>query len=392
LEKKIQSITCQQLKKSYILIPWFLPAYKAGGPIQSIANLVNQLAVGSLQLENEAYQFKIICSNKDLDGSLLTTVEYDRWVGYSANTEVWYSSKDNITEALKHEHRKDAVLFIVGIYSWAYNLKPLLFYKGVKKIISVRGMLHPGALSQKSFKKKIYLQLWKLLGLHKGNIFHATDAEEKKYIQQVFGDKAVLKIAANIPRLFALLPMPAKIEGKLIMGSIALISAMKNHFKVLEALHTIKSNYQIVYNIYGPIKDPVYWEQCQKLMASMPKNIQVNYKGAIAPTAVEKALAENQLIILPSKSENFGHSIIEALSAGRPVITSNTTPWNGLAAAEAGINVPGEDIQALAKAITHFAAMDSTALSQWSRSARGYALKGVDLERVRGEYRELFNV
>lgn len=380
------------MRTIYISIPWFLPAFKAGGPIQSIANLVDQFAVGSLQLANEQYQFKIICSNKDLDGSLLTTLEYDRWIRYSSNTEVWYSSSDKITNVLNNELNKDAVLFIVGVYSWAYNLKPLLFCKGVKKIISVRGMLHPGALSQKSLKKKIYLQLWKLLGLHKGNIFHATDEEEKKYIQQVFGDKAVVKIAANIPRLFDLLPMPAKIEGKLTMGSIALISAMKNHFKVLEALHTIKTNYQIVYNIYGPVKDPVYWEQCQKLMASMPKNIQVNYKGAIAPTKVEKALAENQVIILPSKSENFGHSIIEALSAGRPVITSNTTPWNGLAAAEAGINVPGEDILGLANAISHFAAMDSTALNQWSSAAREYALKAVDLDRVKGEYRELFNV
>jgi hypothetical protein len=173
----------------YITIPWFLPAYKAGGPIQSIANLCEQLteeqlaeeqfAVDSLQLANKPYQFKIICGNKDLDGSLLTTVDYDRWVSYSNNTEVWYSSKENITEVLNNELKKDAVLFIVGIYSWAYNLKPLLFYKGIKKIISVRGMLHHGALSQKSFKKRIYLQLWKWLGLHKGNIFLATDAEEK---------------------------------------------------------------------------------------------------------------------------------------------------------------------------------------------------------------------
>jgi len=368
-----------------ILTPWFDPAFKAGGPIQSVTNLVNHLAIGK-------FRFKIICSNKDLDKSILVGVQYNCWLHYSDTTDVWYSSHDNATIPLKTIINNDAVLFVVGIYSWTYNFKPLIFCKGAKKIISVRGMLHPGALSQKSFKKKIYLQLWKGLGLHKGNIFHATDEEEKKYIQQVFGDKAIVKIAANIPRLFALLPMPAKIEGKLIMGSIALISAMKNHFKVLEALHTIKTNYQIVYNIYGPVKDPVYWEQCQKLMASMPKNIQVNYKGAIAPTAVEKALAENQVIILPSKSENFGHSIIEALSAGRPVITSNTTPWNGLAAAEAGINVPGEDILGLANAISQFAAMDSTALSQWSSSARDYALKGVDIEEVRRQYGELFNV
>ena len=30
--------------KGYILIPWFQPAYKAGGPIQSIANMVKGLS------------------------------------------------------------------------------------------------------------------------------------------------------------------------------------------------------------------------------------------------------------------------------------------------------------------------------------------------------------
>ena len=100
----------------YISIPWFIPAYKAGGPIQSIANLVEQLAVGpesireqlaeeqlavgSLQLANEPYQFKIICSNNDLDGSLLKELEYDHWVRFLNNTEVWYSSSDKITSCL----------------------------------------------------------------------------------------------------------------------------------------------------------------------------------------------------------------------------------------------------------------------------------------------------
>ena len=134
-----------------ILIPWFHPAYKAGGPIQSVAGLVKHLATDGLS-------FNIICSNKDMDGIVLN-VPTNEWVKYSDTCTVWYSTDDNIVPVLKNEIAKQpgAILYIVGIYDWAYNVKPLLFVKGVKKIVSVRGMLHPGALTQKTFKKNAFL-------------------------------------------------------------------------------------------------------------------------------------------------------------------------------------------------------------------------------------------
>ena len=45
-------------KKIIVFIDWFLPAYKAGGPIQSISNLVNNL-------KNEM-DIWIVTSNEDL--------------------------------------------------------------------------------------------------------------------------------------------------------------------------------------------------------------------------------------------------------------------------------------------------------------------------------------
>ncbi|MBK8521414.1 MAG: hypothetical protein IPL54_11285 [Chitinophagaceae bacterium] len=191
--KNISSFTHNLLKKIFIP-PWFQPAYKAGGPIQSVANMVSamgnmQLAKGQEAMGNSAMEFKIFCSNKDLDGSLLKGVAFDEWVQYNKQTKVWYSSANNILPVLQQEIKKEKPdhLFITGIYDWQFNAKPLLFCRGVKKIISVRGMLHPGALSQKGFKKKIYLGLWKILGLQNQIVFHATDEAEKKYIQQVFG-------------------------------------------------------------------------------------------------------------------------------------------------------------------------------------------------------------
>jgi hypothetical protein len=60
--------------------------------------------------------------------------------------------------------------------------------------------------------------------------------------------------------------------------------------------------------------------------------------GPINPVEVQNTLQQYHAFVLPSKGENFGHAIYEALSVGRPVIISEFTPWSGLKAKAAGWN------------------------------------------------------
>ena len=355
-------------------------------------------------MEDEPVRFLIFCSNKDLDGTILK-VPADQWVQFSKNTSVWYSSNNNWAPVLKREFTDPdhCRLFIIGLYDLEYNFKPLFRFSRFQKIVSVRGMLHPGALSQKSFKKKVYLQIWKLLRWNRKFIFHVTDEREREHVLTQFGKNTQVAIADNFPLLLEKLEIPQKEVGTLKLVSIALISAMKNHLKVLEALEAVGrelwagGNGQLAagiveYNIYGPVKDGKYWEACVELIKKMPPNIKVQYHGAIEPSAIREALSRNHVFILPSKSENFGHSIIEALSAGRPVITSNNTPWNGLESSRAGINVDGTNITKMAEAIGFFLNMSSETLVEWSHAAHEYALKAVDIEKIKGQYKRMFGV
>lgn len=156
---------------------------------------------------------------------------------------------------------------------------------------------------------------------------------------------------------------------------------------VLQALEQCHEN--IEYNIYGPVKEESYWLQCIEQIKKLPTNIMVNYLGDIPPAAIENVLEQNHVFILPSKSENFGHAIYEALSSGRPVITSTTTPWNNLQNAKAGINVSISGNNEIADAIHFFAAMSEDELIQWSEGAKAYAEKVVDMERTREAYVEM---
>jgi glycosyltransferase involved in cell wall biosynthesis len=370
-------------KKIFITIPWFLPAFRAGGPVQSIANLVREFS--------EDVQYFIFCGDMDLNGAELENIEINKWIEYNNYTKVWYNGPDKISDTLvkQVENIKPDILYIIGLFSWHYNIVPLLFCKGPKKILSTRGMLHPGALSQKKWKKKFFLQSFKLLEYHHSVHFHATDEEEKEYIVRQFGQPAKIFVAGNFPNKISPQPLPPKESGKLIMVTIALISPMKNILLVLEALKECTAH--IEWNIYGPVKDHDYWDACKQEIKDLPQNIKVYYRGEAEPQHIPGALKSAHVFILPSKSENFGHAIYEALSAGRPVITSGNTPWNHLRESGAGINV-GLDNNELREAIEWFAAMDENIFMTWHDGAVEYSQKVIDADKINDQYKRMFSL
>lgn len=350
--------------------------------MQSIANLVENYT--------EGLTYKIFCSNRDVDGTILP-VETDQWVKHNINTQVWYSSKKTQYISILQSELStypDNILYINGIYSWNFNLLPLLLCRSPLKIISVRGMLHPGALSQKKVKKNLYLFVLKLLRVHRKHQFHASNNDEKGYIEDVFGRQTKINVAANFPRRFLRDPGTGKTAGSLKLVSIALISPMKNHLQVLDALHDCSKD--IEYHIYGAVKDPAYWKQCENSIETLPPNIKVIFHGDIAPAKVEQALSDAHVFILPSKSENFGHAIFEALSAGKPVITSHNTPWNELKRSKAGVNVDPQDKDNLCLTIKFFAAMDKDTYNRWSNAAHDYSVTAIDINTIKDQYRRMF--
>jgi len=365
--------------KLFITYEYFLPAYKAGGPIQSLANLVANYSHADIY---------IYCRNTDLDGTVLD-VNTNEWVQFNKNTKVFYASAKSETSVydLLTEVEPD-VIFINGIFSPAFNLKPLLWSGDARKVVSARGMLHPGALSQKSLKKRIYLVAYKLLGLHKKCIFHVTTAEEKQYVINTFSKSVKVFVAPNFPNVVDKLPVAAKNAGKLKLVTIALISPMKNIKLVLEALSKCRS--LVTYDIYGPVKDAAYWQECQQLIATMPNNICVQYHGAVTPDKILNTLTDYHCMIQPSKSENFGHALYEALAAGKLVITSHYTPWNKLEEANAGFNVDINNIQSIVDAIEKMASLDNEAYAASSSATAQYAVKSIDIASVKKDYDAMF--
>ncbi|HTH29726.1 MAG TPA: glycosyltransferase, partial [Lacibacter sp.] len=111
-----------------------------------------------------------------------------------------------------------------------------------------------------------------------------------------------------------------------------------------------------------------------------------------SPADKTKAMEQFQVFIMPSKSENFGHALLEALSAGKPVITTNTTPFKQLqdfkAGYTAGINRLQEE---LTIAVDKFAAMNDGELTEYRHAAAVFGANFVDVQLIREQYDVLFS-
>lgn len=368
------------MKKIFLSIPWFSPAFKAGGPVQSVLNMVNHIG-GDIE-------FEVVTSDRDIDGTLLNIQASDKWGRFNNYTNVFYCSVANRFSRLLEifKNKKSDVDFLTGIYSFHFTILPILFSESKRKIISVRGMLHPPALQQKRIKKKIYLSLLKPLLLYKKVEFHATDELEKQHIISFIGLQPKIWIAANIPTIIEPNILP-KQQGTLKLLTVALIGPMKNHLEVLNALATCESAIQ--YDICGPIYWPDYWQKCLEIISKLPSNIKVNYHGAIPPHELVDFYHHSHVFICPSQSENFGHAIFEAFSAGKPVITSHNTPWNQLEEKKIGMNLSPikEEIQ---NAIMHFANMDDSTYKDWSNRSSAFARNQPFIDEAKSSYEKMF--
>ena len=88
-----------------------------------------------------------------------------------------------------------------------------------------------------------------------------------------------------------------------------------------------------------------------------------------------------------SGSENYGHSIVEALLCGTPVLISDSTPWRGLEAEGVGWDLPIADEAAFVRALREAEAASSQAALEKRARTRAWAETRLDLSGAIGRLR-----
>jgi glycosyltransferase involved in cell wall biosynthesis len=132
---------------------------------------------------------------------------------------------------------------------------------------------------------------------------------------------------------------------------------------------------KIVFDIYGSIYNEDYFKECKKNISRLPENIEVNYKGSIENEKVSETFSQYHFAFMPSKGENFGHSILESLSAGCPVLISDQTPWRNLEEKRIGWDIALSDVKKFVKVLENCAEMGQEEYNMLSDNAFEFAKK-----------------
>lgn len=301
---------------------YYLPAYKAGGPIRTIANMSDILA-GKVE-------FTIIARDRDLGDDFPFENVQSNKSQIVSNSSVYYASPRMFgAPAVKRVLSDHQVLYLNSFFSIRGSIWPYLRFRNqITTLIAPRGEFSQGALAIKYLRKRLFIRIAKFFGLYRDVQWHASTALEARDIQRVFGNSSGSIHLAIDPVALASSPPPPTIRERgqeLRVIFISRISPKKN----LDGLVRIisKLNCATLLTIYGPIEERDYWEKCQSLISNLPKHINVNYGGALHSDDVSAAFAEHDVFAFPTLGENFGHVIFESLRAGTPVLLSDQTPW-----------------------------------------------------------------
>lgn len=355
--------------KILIITKYFHPAYKAGGPVQSLANMIKHL--------KDEYIFLVITGDRDFeDKSSFRNVKVNEWNNVFG-CKVMYLSPDkfNIFNLKKIMNSINYDIIYLNSFFSKITITILMlkrFYLISDSILlAPRGEFSPGALSIKWFKKHAYILLSKMFNLYKNITWHATNENEEKEIRKYFANSKVL-IAPNLSSKIQKKEVNYKSKniGEASFVFLSRINKKKNLFNAIKLLKEIKGN--VVLDIYGPIDDKKYFERCKNVMEVLPNNIKCNYYYSVSHEKVYETLAKYHFFLFPTYGENFGHVILEAFCSGCPVIISDLTPWRNLKEKKVGWDISLNDNETYLKVLQKCVDMNEQEYNVWSRNAFNY--------------------
>jgi len=234
------------------------------------------------------------------------------------------SSKDFKT-GLKKTVKNGNIIHNHGLWRMP-NLYPLAIKKekNIKIIVSPRGSLSQAALNISKYKKNIFNTFFRQNDLLKEcDSFHATSLKEKDEIREL-GFKQPIAIIPNgidIPSCTKKTFSKNKIKF-LFLGRIHPIKGLELLINAWKEIDDKKA----ILDVCGYCEDENYYKSLKNLVKKLGIS-NIIFSDKVFGESKKNKFLENDIFILPSKTENFGLVVAEALSYGLPVITSENTPW-----------------------------------------------------------------
>ncbi len=361
------------------VVPTYLPAWRHGGPIRAVHGLARALAARGHEVE---------VFTTDLHGTGRLDVPLDRAVELDGVSVRYFPVRSlarlayapDLGRALGDVSRYN-LLHLHSVFLWPTLAAARAAERaGVPWIVAPRGMLVPELIASRGrLRKTVWLRLFERRTIERAAAFHATSELEAS-------DAA--RLGFRLPKIYVI---PNGVEPENWSGdpsrlsprvaslveaaepfvlALGRVSWKKGLDRLIEAMAAVPD---ALLAIAGNDEEGLTPE-LERLAAERRVADRILFLGPVDGEDRSALLTRCALLAMPSTSENFGNSLLEAMAAGRPVLA---TPGVGLAPliAEVGCGrVAAGDPVSLGLALRELLA-DPPALDEMGRRGRAAALE-----------------
>ena len=200
----------------------------------------------------------------------------------------------------------------------------------LKSVVQPHGYLEPFRLNISKYKKKVALNLFEKSNLEGASVLVACAEDEAVKLKEMFPKKEIAVIHNGISLDFFNEPSLKYLAKKnkkrmLFLSQIIPIKGLERLFKVFAEIGIQKFE-EWEFLIAG-YEDKNYTKLLKKLVNDLNLNQLIEFVGPKLGKDKVGIFGNADVCVQPSCNENFGIVVAEARARGRPVITTQGTPW-----------------------------------------------------------------
>ncbi len=315
------------------VVPTYLPAWRHGGPIRAVHGLARSLAARGHAVE--VFTTDLHGPGR-LDVPLETPVDLDgvsvRYFPVRSLRRLSYAPA--MRAALSDLSRFDLV-HLHSVFLWPTLAAARAAERaGVPWVVAPRGMLVPELIAARGrLRKTLWLRCFERRTIERAAGFHATTELETRDAERLGLRLPPVHVVPNGVEeepwsgdLEALAPDVRRLvsAGEPFVLALGRVSWKKGLDRLIEALAAVPGTRLAIAGNDEEGLTP----RLLRSAAERGVTERVHFLGPVDGADKAALLARCALLAMPSTSENFGNSLLEAMAAGRPVLA---TPGVGLA-------------------------------------------------------------
>ncbi len=269
----------------------------------------------------------------------------------------------------------------------------------VPYIVSIHGMLDDWSMRQRGLKKRTFLALGGRTFLRRADAIHYTAAAEREQAEKWIGNPRSVVLPPPVDLTpFQVLPGPGLARSKFSVEGDEPVILFLSRLHEKKGVHTLIDAAAALRQRGRPVNlliagtaaaaDQAYADSLVARVDRLNLKSSVKFLGMVSGPEKVSLYQLANLLVLPTRQENFGLVLIEAMASGTPVLTTRGTDiWQELQAA--GACICDNTAAALSESMEQLLS-DRPALAELGRKGRAWALQQFDPEKLLVDYELLY--